>query len=478
MLEQQYIERCYQKLLEAGYPEDRIIKDYRLLEGLHTDFAILPPGLNNLPMIIIEVKYNLPHGDEWLKSEQAKKIRKDYGLHCYVYCAEDDLFVDTNTNESTKTRVELPSYDELRNKWLKKRTYISSLQLENFMLFRSAELYFGSKLNIIIGENGSGKTQLMKLLYAISRSFVYIPSSNDVRIDYSRFELDGIFGVHNLSELISNFTKDKANEAKVSFSLSGQDKKSSFQIKSTPKEDDTIIDSGVYGLETLFSLHHNSNNAVFLPTNELLSIFPGFMAMQQVYRDNWPYDMTYVDTIKYLGLPPIKSQGKFYKVFIQELEKAIHGHIYLDEQRTKFLMQMEQNKTVFEIPIVATGWRKIGQLLQLINTGLIYQGSILFWDEPDANLNPKLVCVVAKILLKLAKAGVQVFIATHSLFLLREMDMLTKSERALKKGEVRFINLLVEKGMIEQGNCMEDLDKVLMLEESLKQSDRYLEGDF
>ena len=468
MLEQQYIEQCYKKLLEAGYPEDRIIKDYRLLEGLHTDFAILPPGLNNLPMIIIEVKYNLPHGDEWLKSEQAKKIRKEYGLHCYVYCAEDDLFVDTNTNESTKTRVELPSYNELRSNWLKKRTYISRLKLENFMIFKSAEFHFGSKLNIIIGENGSGKTQLMKLLYAISRSFVYVPSKNEVRIDYYRFELDGIFGVHNLSELISSFAKVKTKEANINFSLSGEEKTATFQIKTNPK--DTLVYSGVYGLETLFSLHHNSNNAVFLPTNELLSIFPGFMAMQQVYRDNWPYDMTYVDTIKYLGLPPIKSQGKFYTEFIQELERAIHGHIYLNEQGTRFLMQMEKSKTILEIPLVATGWRKIGQLLQLINTGLIYQGSILFWDEPDANMNPRLICLVAKVLMKLALAGIQVFIATHSLFLLRELEYLSHEQNAVDS--IRYIALTEEK--VEQADNTADLQTILSFEEEIKQEDRII----
>ena len=102
MLEQQYMEQCYQKLLEAGYPEDRIIKDYRLLEGLRTDFAILPPGLNSLPMIIIEVKHNLNTGNKWLKTVQAKKIQKDFDLHCYVYSAEDNLFIDIESSEDIR----------------------------------------------------------------------------------------------------------------------------------------------------------------------------------------------------------------------------------------------------------------------------------------------------------------------------------------------------------------------------------------
>ena len=468
MLEQQYMEQCYQKLLEAGYPEDRIIKDYRLLEGLRTDFAILPPGLNSLPMIIIEVKHNLNTGNKWLKTDHAKKIQKDFDLHCYVYCAEDNLFIDIESSEVNKPIDKILSYDELQDIWLQSRTYISSLQLENFMLFKSAEFHFGSKLNIIIGENGSGKTQLMKLLYAIARSFVYVPSRKEDRIDYSRLELDKTFGVRNISELISYSIKEKSKETKIVFSLSGQGEKTEFQIKNNPK--DTLIYPAFHSLETLFSIHHNSNNAVFLPTNELLSIFPGFMSMQQVYRDNWPYDQTYVDTIKYLGLPPIQSQGKLYKELIQEVEKAIHGHIYLNEQGTRFLMQMEKSKTILEIPIVDTGWRKMGQLLQLINTGLIYPGSILLWDEPDANLNPKLICLVAKVLLKLSLAGVQVFIATHSLFLLRELEYLSHEQNATDS--IRYI-ALGEEG-VEQSDNTADLHNILSFEEEIKQEDRII----
>ena len=167
MLEQQYMEQCYQKLLEAGYPEDRIIKDYRLLEGLRTDFAILPPGLNSLPMIIIEVKHNLNTGNKWLKTVQAKKIQKDFDLHCYVYCAEDNLFIDIESSEANKPIDKIINYEELKDKWLQSRTYISSLQLENFMLFKSTEFYFGSKLNIIIGVENRDFETAIRAIYSI-----------------------------------------------------------------------------------------------------------------------------------------------------------------------------------------------------------------------------------------------------------------------------------------------------------------------
>ena len=48
---------------------------------------------------------------------------------------------------------------------------------------------------------------------------------------------------------------------------------------------------------------------------------------------------------------------------------------------------------------------------------------MLFWDEPEANLNPRLSQTVVKILLELSKMGVQIFISTHDYVLLKEFQL-------------------------------------------------------
>lgn len=53
---------------------------------------------------------------------------------------------------------------------------------------------------------------------------------------------------------------------------------------------------------------------------------------------------------------------------------------------------------------------------------------MLFWDEPEANLNPRLSQTVVKILLELSKMGVQIFIATHDYVLLKEFQLAIKEE--------------------------------------------------
>ena len=60
-------------------------------------------------------------------------------------------------------------------------------------------------------------------------------------------------------------------------------------------------------------------------------------------------------------------------------------------------------------------------------------GSVLFWDEPEANLNPKLASVVVKVLLQLQRQGVQILIATHDYAILKELELLMN-----ENDEVRF----------------------------------------
>lgn len=45
---------------------------------------------------------------------------------------------------------------------------IKSLKLKNFTAFRNLEIDFSPKINVIIGENGTGKTHLLKAAYALS----------------------------------------------------------------------------------------------------------------------------------------------------------------------------------------------------------------------------------------------------------------------------------------------------------------------
>jgi ABC-type arginine transport system ATPase subunit len=62
----------------------------------------------------------------------------------------------------------------------------------------------------------------------------------------------------------------------------------------------------------------------------------------------------------------------------------------------------------------------------LIQNGTLLSGSVLFWDEPEANLNPRLMQTIVSILMELQRLGVQIFVSTHDYVFLKEFDLATK----------------------------------------------------
>ena len=72
----------------------------------------------------------------------------------------------------------------------------------------------------------------------------------------------------------------------------------------------------------------------------------------------------------------------------------------------------------------------------------------------------------------------QTFIATHSLFLLREISIITQSSKGSEKP--RYFALAAtgddEVSRLEQGDSVEDLKTLILLDEELEQSGRYIDG--
>ncbi len=115
-------------------------------------------------------------------------------------------------------------------------------------------------------------------------------------------------------------------------------------------------------------------------------------------------------------------------------------------------------------------------LVRLIATGSLLDKGCLVWDEPEANLNPRLIREVARAILGLCRAGLQVIVATHGLFLLREFAILLKCE--FDSIDDRYFALCRndEGVVVSQAKDIEDVDPLLLLDEDLEQSDRYVEN--
>src|SRR5699024_9889013 len=123
-----------------------------------------------------------------------------------------------------------------------------------------------------------------------------------------------------------------------------------------------------------------------------------------------PFDGTQVDIIVNASLPEARQLPVYMEQILEKISNAIDGQVIL-ENDIFYVVKRDGRKIDFSLE--AEGLRKLGLLWKLIRNGLLENGTILLWDEPEANLNPELFPLVVEILLELQRNGVQIFLATH-----------------------------------------------------------------
>ena len=192
------------------------------------------------------------------------------------------------------------------------------------------------------------------------------------------------------------------------------------------------------------------------------------------------FEESWRDTVSLLSAPSVKGpKEKKAAELLKPLEAALGGKVVVDNATGEFYLSIPGEGNM-EMPLVAEGLRKLAMLARLVSTGALLDKGYLFWDEPETNLNPKLIKVLATSILQLCKQGIQVFIATHSLFLLRELEILAKSADFLGM-EQRYFGLSASLGQesvtLEQGDSVDALQTLVLLDEELLQSDRFLAMD-
>jgi hypothetical protein len=172
----------------------------------------------------------------------------------------------------------------------------------------------------------------------------------------------------------------------------------------------------------LFTPPRGGALAVFVPAGEVLSIFPGFVAAYE--RLELSFDGTFRDLCVDLSASLLRSIAPpVLADLVTKLDDAVGGKTVLRGDR--FYVAVSED-WLLEAPMLAEGLRKLATVAHLIRNGSLAQGSVLFWDEPETNMNPRLIPTVAHALLGLAAAGIQVFVATHDYLLTNELSLVAE----------------------------------------------------
>lgn len=295
---------------------------------------------------------------------------------------------------------------------------LTKIKIENFTVFEDITIPFSKGLNILVGENGMGKTHVMKLAYAACQSRKHDVSFSQKTTMLFRPDQSGIGRLVNRNKNGENTARVlvESDIAQVGMSFSTKTKKWDAEVKSEEKWEKQM--SGM--------------TSVFIPAKEILSNAWNLDAA--VKMGNVEFDDTYLDIIAAAKIDistDVDSVAR--KKYLKILQKISNGKVTVQDDRF-YLKPGTQAKLEFNL--VAEGIRKIALLWQLIKNGTLEKGSVLFWDEPEANINPKYIPVLAELLIMLEKEGVQIFVSTHDYFLSKYIEV--KRE---KDSDVQYISL-------------------------------------
>lgn len=297
---------------------------------------------------------------------------------------------------------------------------LSRLHLENFTVFRELDLEFSAGVNVFIGPNGTGKTHLLKLLYGacqVTWKGAHLPQK---LVDDFK-PLEGRIGrlVHRYQggataaftigrgdhELTASFTNRARNPANVQCS------------------------AGLFEPQQPIP-------CAFIPVKDILAWASDLLSYTTTHAT--AIEAHYTELITQAYLPPLKGRmDRRRKDLMARLRNVLDGRV--EERSGTFYLVGPAGD--LEFSLLAEGLRKLALFWLLIQNGTLLEGSVLFCDEPEANLHPQAIDTLIEVLYALAQSGTQVFLSTHSYLVLKKLELLSRRDRDPEKNPVRVHSL-------------------------------------
>jgi hypothetical protein len=308
----------------------------------------------------------------------------------------------------------------------------TDLHLKNFAAFSDFRWSGHGQINVVVGENDTGKSHLLKVLYAIAKTVEAQAArqqgaaEENSEPDAFSSKLRWTFQPPHVEDLIKKGAPDLRVEAK----LAGKSYECSFGkrpvkvYKNKKGLKMAIRDKHIAITKGFAEAPAMDTTAIFLPPKEVLTIFAAIEISRGKY-EIYGFDDTYYDLLKFLRIPPTQGDIDPELLTIADgLDDFVGGQITRKDLTDEFMFR--RGKRTYTMSQTADGFKKIGILTNLIRNRSLTKGTILFLDEPETNLHPRAISIFTDMLFSLAQAGVQIYLATHSYFVLKKLEILAK----------------------------------------------------
>lgn len=286
---------------------------------------------------------------------------------------------------------------------------IKSIRIEN--LGPIPQMHSGtlSGINLIIGPNQSGKTFLLKALYAALKTIEQYKRGKENRLDKEILS-DKLYWTFQASEL-GNIVRKGQNA--MSFSMKS-DKKEEFAYSFGPSTTKMAnIDKN--------SFAPRSSNTVFIPAKEILSIRD--IIIEAKDENQFGFEEPYSDLAKALSRT---QKGKNFDSFAQArdiVSNMVGGRLEYDEDKKEWQFR-DNDRRIYEVSTTSEGVKKLSILDILLGNRYLDNHSVIIIDEIEANLHPSMISRFLDAIYMLAESGVQFFISSHSYFVIKRLYIL------------------------------------------------------
>lgn len=275
--------------------------------------------------------------------------------------------------------------------------YYAAATLLDFTVFEYAYVEFSPWLNVFLGERGTGKTHLLRALYAATAALTE---------EEMQRKLSGVFCLEHerLSELVrrgrpcSELSVTRIDDVSRDILLSARG--------GVLIEDD---DEEAWRALSVRSAYIASDGHAFLSD-------PSPLALEAIAAASW------LDVLELARKTENTPDAPALRALLEKLKTL--------------------GANAKGLRALTPEWLRAAALLWLLlKNGDIQPGSVLFWDLPDFGSDCRLEHAVADFIVEIALTNNQVFVATRSASLLRELDMALANRLKIYDDVVRYIRL-------------------------------------
>lgn len=316
---------------------------------------------------------------------------------------------------------------------------IKSLKLKNFGSVPELQKDDFQNLNLIIGENGTGKTFMLKSMYSALRAVENYRRGDDNKSfnDLLSEMLRWTYQVEKIGDIVSKSSEKKQSSETLNFEMFINENKVEYSFKGTTK---TRINNAKCDEQPCYG------NSVYIPAKEILSLINVILKSRDVDK-SFGYDDTYYDLAKAINISSISISYKYSEIN-KKINGLMGGKVEFDSESQKWIFNAN-GKQKLSINITSEGIKKLAIIDRLLKSGYIDENSVIFIDEIESSLHPKTISELLDIIEILSfDFGMQFFISSHSYFVIKKMYLIALKRKktlpciSLQKNKAEYFDML------------------------------------